>query len=383
MKPCRITEATSAWLDWARAIAAFLVFAGHCRSLCFQPYAGASVSGKLLAPFYFVTGLGHQAVVVFFVLSGYLVGGSVLKELMETGTIHWGRYAVSRIVRIHSVLIAALLLGGLWDFLGVYWLQAGEIYSQGHFRYVLPWDVVPNLNSMTFLGNLACLHTIFVPVFGSNGPLWSLANEFWYYFLFPAVLLACWKGVSIHMRLVALAATGLLLWLLCGDKLPGFLIWLAGAGMRLCPARFATRGLVGVTAFLAALLIVKSSLLAKLGWSGGADYVVALGFCVWLLAITHRSEPASASLLKWGRSLANFSYTLYVCHFPMLIFLAATANTRWGLELPLPPTKLVTWGIYAAYIVTTFFICWALSLITEQQYHRLRNWLLLRLGWAN
>lgn len=31
------------------------------------------------------------------------------------------------------------------------------------------------------------LQTRFTPVFGSNGPLWSLFNEFWYYVLFPAL----------------------------------------------------------------------------------------------------------------------------------------------------------------------------------------------------
>jgi len=42
--------------------------------------------------------------------------------------------------------------------------------------------------------NVFFLQTITVPVYGSNSPLWSLANEFWYYLLFPLLLLAPQRG---------------------------------------------------------------------------------------------------------------------------------------------------------------------------------------------
>lgn len=38
-----------------------------------------------------------------------------------------------------------------------------------------------------------------VPIFGSNGPLWSLANEFWYYVLFSLAAFDIgnnWRGNS-------------------------------------------------------------------------------------------------------------------------------------------------------------------------------------------
>lgn len=382
-QPCKITESTSIWLDWARAVAAFIVFAGHCRSFCFQTWSTGGAGGKIgLLPFYFITGLGHQAVVVFFVLSGYLVGGSVLKELMETGSIHLGRYSVSRIVRIHSVLVPALLLGGLWDFLGTHWLHASAIYSQSHFRYVLFWDVGRNLDVPTFLGNLACLQTVFVPVFGSNGPLWSLAYEFWYYFLFPAVLLIFWRGVPAAVRVLGLGATGLLLWLLGVGGLFGFLIWLAGAGVRLCPARLAPKWPLAGATFLAALLLVKSPLPGRLGLNTLSDDMVALGFCVLLLSITHRPPQAGKALSRWGKQCAGFSYTLYACHFPLLAFLAALVSTRLGVDLPLSATSIETWVCYGSFIAAAILFCWGLSLITEQQYHRSRSWLLERLRLA-
>lgn len=383
MLPCKIREDTSAWLDWARAIAAFLVFAGHCRAFCFLPATELSFYGKMvLLPFYFITGLGHQAVVVFFVLSGYLVGGSVLKEVIETGTIDRGRYAISRIVRIHSVLVVALLLGVFLDLWGINGLHASGVYSQSHFHHVLFWDVSSTLSLTTFFGNLACLQTILVPCFGSNGPLWSLANEFWYYFLFPALLLAFWKGVPMTARILAFGSLVFLLWLLGAGKLLGFLIWLAGAGVRLCPPRVAPKFLLGGAAFLAAVLLVKSPFIGNMGLSTQSDTIVALGFCVLLLSISHHPAPSGKTLSRWGKQFSAFSYTLYACHFPLVVFLAAWANTRMGAALPLSAAKLVTWACYAGFILVVTFICWALSLVSELQYHRLRNWLLQRLRWA-
>ncbi len=163
-----------------------------------------------------------------------------------------------------------------------------------------------NLNLQTFLGNVACLQTIFVPGFGSNGPLWSLANEFWYYFLFPAVLLAFWKGVPVAMRVLGLGATAFLLWLLGGDKLLGFLIWLAGAGVRLLPARLAPKWPLAGAIFLAALFFTKSPLLGSLGLNVLSDDIVALGFCVWLLSITHRPPSAGKVFSSWGKYCPAF-----------------------------------------------------------------------------
>ena len=44
--------------------------------------------------------------------------------------------------------------------------------------------------------NAFFLQTIVGPTFGSNGPLWSLAYEWWYYVLFPLALGAVWPIVN-------------------------------------------------------------------------------------------------------------------------------------------------------------------------------------------
>jgi hypothetical protein len=62
-------------LDCLRGLAALLVVVEHLRAFLFVPFPQVVSPGVITKAFYLVTGLGHQAVMIFFVLSGFLVGG--------------------------------------------------------------------------------------------------------------------------------------------------------------------------------------------------------------------------------------------------------------------------------------------------------------------
>lgn len=64
--------------------------------------------GAATSVLYWASGFGHQAVVIFFVLSGALVGGSVLRSV-SNGTWSWSDYLIRRLSRLYIVLIAAML----------------------------------------------------------------------------------------------------------------------------------------------------------------------------------------------------------------------------------------------------------------------------------
>ena len=68
------------WLDVVRGLSAIAVCAGHLRSVMFVDYSNLQTPSLLQKVFYGLTGLGHQAVMVFFVLSGFFVGGSILRK---------------------------------------------------------------------------------------------------------------------------------------------------------------------------------------------------------------------------------------------------------------------------------------------------------------
>ena len=84
-------KSTSVFLDGLRVLAALTVFAGHCVLLLYH-------GGFPLA--------GHVAVIVFFVLSGYVIAYSTLSRPGMSAK----RYTVARLSRLYSVVGPALLL---------------------------------------------------------------------------------------------------------------------------------------------------------------------------------------------------------------------------------------------------------------------------------
>lgn len=187
-KPLSLTPAASGYLDALRALGALAVMFGHWRGFYFVDHGSVKPASAtwLVNALYTATGFGHQAVMIFFVLSGFFISSSIFRGLSRQ-TWSWSDYAIDRGSRLYAVLIPGLLLGLVWDTLGIRFFNATGIYSAplNPFGEQIP---VRALTPIAFLGDLLFLQTRFTPVFGSNGPLWSLFNEFWYYVLFPATL---------------------------------------------------------------------------------------------------------------------------------------------------------------------------------------------------
>ena len=157
----KVGPALSWRLDMTRSLAACLVVLEHLRGAYFVAYPDLHADSKnpINAALFFVSRLGPEAVMVFFVLSGFLVGGSALVDLVDN-RVRLRQYAVNRLSRMYTVLIPALVVGGIWDGL----------------RYHLFHDPPggPHLDSGTFLANAAFLQGIATPAFGGNVPLFIL-----------------------------------------------------------------------------------------------------------------------------------------------------------------------------------------------------------------
>ena len=72
-----------ATLDFLRWTSALAVLAGHVRMFLFPPMESIGHAGIPLKTFYLLTGFGHQAVMIFFVLRGFLVGGRAAEKISE------------------------------------------------------------------------------------------------------------------------------------------------------------------------------------------------------------------------------------------------------------------------------------------------------------
>jgi peptidoglycan/LPS O-acetylase OafA/YrhL len=369
----RFTDTTASdLLDAVRGIAAFLVLLEHWRQAFFVDFSSIVSLRPFLAPLYVLSGAGHQAVIIFFVLSGYLISGTIFRAF-QRHEWSWRRYTIHRLARLWVVLIPALFLGALWDNLGIHFHYAPNLYSGANYNHIT-LDVTRSLSLYDFLGNAAFLQTIVVPTFGSNGPLWSLANEFWYYVLFPlgACVVARIAKTPIHVMLCAAAFCVIAASLPKGILLL-FPIWLFGALLHALPSPPTTLRFRGLTAFVYAILFFGVAMLDHRGWFGqgvlGDSFlgIATIGFIWVLLGAKQRSQKTLPN--QMGRHLARLSYTLYATHMPFLIFMVALL-AHDSRSIPTAGNALLALGI----LILLLAYAWLVAMVTEFKTDRVRAW---------
>jgi peptidoglycan/LPS O-acetylase OafA/YrhL len=329
----RTLPAYSLHLDVIRGLASLLVLVGHLHLIVTghvnaAPSAPEAGGGTVLAHPAGPTGLGHASVVIFFVLSGYLVGGSVLRDLKRR-TFSFGKYAVRRLTRLWTVLLPAIALGLLMDKLSAHFFAGSQTFARGSFTggALAPVKVWTILKVILFLQST----TLFQCTLGTNVSLWSLSNEFWYYILF-AVFAVCLAGKSRPAwQRVSLGILGcLLLWFVGAPIASYFPLWLCGVVAYLIPARIpSTWRSVSSTAmavqFCAVLYFMRSHAEAPLM----ADTLITISFMLLLYAVLHQLEAAREGLhSKFAHASSFPSYSLYTVHVPACILLAALLDTH-------------------------------------------------------
>src|SRR5262249_48965390 len=114
----RIEAGLSQFLDFARWISATIVLLVHVNNRV-TVRLGGTIDGATLPQIVwgFICGFGHHAVVVFFVLSGFLIGSKVVRDVAED-KFDVRRYLTARVSRIHLVLVPALFLTLILDAIG-------------------------------------------------------------------------------------------------------------------------------------------------------------------------------------------------------------------------------------------------------------------------
>jgi peptidoglycan/LPS O-acetylase OafA/YrhL len=321
MLPPSKDTASSAHLDMLRGLAAVLVAIGHIRLMLIVNTSELHEVKLYMKPFYFITNLGTNSVMVFFVLSGFFIGSSVILAMREDRW-QWKKYAIARGARIYTVLVPALILGGIIDIIGSHLLASSIVYSTPNYGGGLPESIPANVTALITLGNLLSLQEIFVPTLGSNHPLWSLANEVWYYAMFPLLVAAfSFAGrASLYKRLIPLFFLSLILLMLTPKIRSLFLIWLMGAAIALVP-RMKIRywQTIAVVAALSGWLVAQSLKIVESNAYVTGMLASALVYCL----ITQPESSVPALYKRLAAHLSSISYTLYLTHHPFIVFFAA------------------------------------------------------------
>ncbi len=314
--------AASDHLDMVRGAAAIAVTLAHLRQGFFVSPSDIRLhSNPVIKIVYFATAFGHYSVMIFFVLSGFLVGRIVLRGRLE-GNFSWSDYATNRLTRLYVVLIPALIIGAVWDLIGIHLFGISGIYgglTSNHSDAVLP-----HLSAGIMLGNALFLQGILTPTFGSNGPLWSLSYEFWYYVLFPLMVLAFPSRKAGWTHAFYGAAACMVVLFITQPMRTYFLIWLLGATLNLAPEEPGKSGYLWVVATVGTAVLVVAAVNSKTDVNKCGDFVVGAAAAVLIFVISRSSAKSRSGLYsRAARGLAGFSYALYLLHGPVMVFVSA------------------------------------------------------------
>jgi peptidoglycan/LPS O-acetylase OafA/YrhL len=351
----------------------------HLRPLVFMHFDADRNTSLFAKLFFFLHGFGHEAVMIFFVLSGYLVGGEVLRHL-HRGSFNAETYTLRRVTRLYPVYLAALVLGCVLDHLGLQFFTDTGLYTVTGDLPMVSADVASRLHFGTLIGNLVFCQRLLVPTYGSNAPLWSLANEAWYYLMFPLL------AVPLFIRLPAVrTASALVLlagaaWFVRGDMLIYFAVWMLGVLVHFPRRAYFRQAWPALLAMAAIMILLR---LHRLDGMPGvyADLGIGATFAMALLSLSF-APNGGFPLAALHRRMAGFSYSVYVVHWPLALFLLALCQhfAGFGLRGPLSAGNLC---FYLGLLLLVYGSAWTVAGVTEHRTAAIRAWTAKQLGLRN
>lgn len=272
--------------------------------------------------------LGHLGVLLFFVLSGFLITFLLLEEERETGRIHYGRFQVRRVLRIWPLYFLLVVLS-------LYVFPA------------LPWMDMPDAPAEAITADRPrklLLYALFVPSLVPSlagpvphaGHLWTIGTEVHFYLLWPLLLLlvrkhrlwlavavmlsyplgmrmlgSAWAAVAVpHQQLVLLYWSQANLESLGLGALCAILAFRGGRPLDL----LLNRHLFRVAVVAAVILVLFGMPLGPRAYKVGT---FLFGFIILNLAV----NPAVGKPLEWEplRYLGRISYGIYMYHLAVIV----------------------------------------------------------------
>ena len=316
---------------------------------------------------------------IFFVLSGFFIARSVFEDDRRKG-FSWPIYLIKRVTRLWIVLIPCLILTFLLDTAGM--SISGMAFYGGHLfqMYSSGPDVATtgavHLEPSTFFGNLLFLQTILVPLWGSNGPLWSLSNEFWYYLMFPLLYLTFAKRRNLMSGAINLGLFAIACAFVGPYMVAGGLIWLSGAisfliyDLGWLHKRLHTVVAVIITTIL--LLIALAASKFSYGTDFTRDLFIGLAAAAWVTVLASFNQ-GNAIYYKCARALAESSYTIYLVHFPFLALLANVVLMNRKFD-----ASAVGYSLFFGLGFITLLYCYLIYWLFERHTPKIRKYCLTK-----
>ncbi|WP_370658516.1 acyltransferase family protein [Kocuria sp. CCUG 69068] len=312
---------------------------------------------------------GFVGVDIFFVISGFLITGHLLREWERTQRFSFVDFYRRRAKRLLPAAVTVIVVTTVTSFLLFTGSRAWSIF----------WDAA---SSLLFVGNwrFAATETDYFQADGPVSPLqhfWSLAVEEQFYFIWPWLMLAALvlsvriKKSPVNARVISGAAILMV-------TLISFLWALHETATNPTTAYFSTFSRaweLGVGALLAiiapALERIHYGVRPVLAWSGLAGMTVSV-----LIVNMESAFPAPAALLpvlsvalviiagtggdqklitpltnRVSGYIGNISYSLYLWHFPVIIFFSALLPGRNASFYIGSVTTMLVFAIFAYHLI--------------------------------
>ncbi len=328
----------SLYFDFVRALAAIIVVLHH-----YSQHLVKAEFGRVVFPH-----LGQEAVITFFVLSGF-----VISWVVDTRRPSISDFLIKRLARFYSVMLPAIAVLGIC-FLVTMQIDPKLYQYQGDGEHF--W--LKSLFTLGFVNFNSVVYQVKLP---GGSPFWSLTYEFWYYIVFALWVFSKRWWISIVSTISIFMFLGWDAFLLWPVWLMGVAIYWLSKRITLTP--FKAKLLFGLSLGLIINLYFtgwRYSLLSLetyftnihfididgLRYAKAAPYFLCLGLLMGLnfLAVkawsTKHLLQVPKRLEKEIRHLAGVSFTLYLIHVPIMLLLRGVLN-GYGFHFLIPALTIV------------------------------------------
>lgn len=298
----------SSYLDILRVMSALLVVLMHI--------GWDRISGDKLS---FFVEYGHDAVVVFFVISGY-----VITFVADTREKNLSNFVTHRVSRLTSVIFPALIIIPFIDYTG---FGISDYFYEGKFQD--SYFILRFLSNITFTQEIWFIQIRYL----SDGPLWSIGYEFWYYMIF-AIFMFTKNKTRIILLTIALLSSGpkILLLLPC---------WLLGVIAYKVQVKKDIHHNIYRLLFISCFIIffylknnfypllnnyfeinLYQDIYSNLAFSKDflCDWITAGLVSASIIFIKGMKDISTSSYTKYIKKISSPTFTIYVLHFPFLLF---------------------------------------------------------------